>query len=118
MIRLLVFGFLSIFAGAAHAAEKVVLNSPSDTVRMYTESAEVFAFFRSSNRGYDVTVLFTEAEGATWRTRVSLADGQRHAILIGGDEEAEGVRISLHRVGTVIEIVGDDNPTLAQAFSN
>ena len=79
----------------ALASDRAVLRSPSDTVQLRAGGSDLFAYFRLGERGLVVTVLLSGEDGQALRSRVSLADGQRHAIHVGEDDVEAGARVSL-----------------------
>ena len=95
-----------------------MLTSPSDTVHMRAGATQFFAFFRAEPKGLEVTLLFSEPEGPSWRTRVSLADGQSHAIRLTDDHDDEVMLVSLRRVGATVEVIGNGPDGLAHNLSN
>ena len=95
-----------------------MLTDPSDTVQLRAGTADLFAYFSPGERGLVVTVLLGGVDGQALRSRVSLADGQSHAIHVGEDEAEAGVRVSLRRIGTSVEVIGSATPGMGHRASN
>ena len=118
MIRFFLVLAAIFCCGPAHAGERAVLSSPSDTVQLRAGTANLFAYFQHGERGFVVTVLLSGAEGEALRNRVSLTDGQSHAIHVGEDEVEAGARVSLRRIGDAVEVIGSATPGLGRQASN
>ena len=75
----------------------VVLEAPGTPGRLITDTATATAFFEMNGSEMELTMLFSDQDdpSSVFRTRVVLAEGQSHSILVAdadADDGAEGKR--------------------------
>ena len=102
--------------GAPVKADPVkTLDQASQTVMIEQAGVHLTAFYDEQVGGtLNLTVLITDADGDTLRTRIALKNRQHHTVLLPGREnDQHPVRIEFLRTGPRVEMVvsGDDTGT-------
>lgn len=99
------------------AGEGVVLDRPGTPKRLVSDDVTATAFYEMAGDEIELTMLFSEAGDSqgVFRSRVNLIDGQRHTIVLGGDDDDEGEakRFVFRRVGYTVEMRLDPTATLS-----
>ena len=110
MFRLILTGLIAVLSLPALAQDQATLTGPAETALISSEPANIVAFYRMSGDLMQVTLVFKEDDGETFRTRVSLHDDQTYQIVIGdpGDDDVEAVIVQVRRNGSVARIVAAD----------
>lgn len=115
MGRIVLATLLSLIASAAQAEMQAILETDKMTARVQTETAELIAFYTLGDQRMDLTVVLSDTDGDVLRSRIGLADGQTHAILLGTDDPLTATRYSFQRVGRMVGITisAEPGPELA-----
>ncbi|MEM7058457.1 MAG: hypothetical protein AAF557_12760 [Pseudomonadota bacterium] len=109
MFRALIFALVTAMALPASAEEQSAMIRAGDTAQMNVGESQAIAFYTTDRKGMRVTMVFTDSEGETMRTRILLDDGQTHAIVFDASEDFEdGYRFSFRRNGDTVEMTGED----------
>ena len=109
MFRALCFAVLAATALPAFADEQTTVIRSGDTAQMAVGDTQAIAFYTSERKGMRVTMIFTDSEGETLRTRVFLDDGQTHTIVLdAAEDDADGYRFNFRRTGDAVEMTGAD----------
>lgn len=112
------FAFALAFALPGIAmAEDAVLTRAGEVARVAVGTSETVAFFDTEGGRLTLTVLTTAEiyDGDTLRTQVTLRDGQRHSMILGGEPEAEGDRFDFVRLGDTVLISAKGGETARSA---
>jgi len=108
MFRALIFALVAAIALPASAEEQSALIRAGDTAQMAVGDTQAIAFYTTDRKGMRVTMVFTDSDGETLRTRILLDDGQSHAVVLDASEDDEGYRFSFRRDGSTVEMTGVD----------
>lgn len=108
MFRALCFAIMAAIAVPAFAKEQSTVIRSGDTAQMSVGETQAIAFYTAERKGMRVTMIFTDSEGETVRTRVFLDEGQTHSIVLDAVEEDDAYRFDFRRAGDTVEMTGLD----------
>ncbi|MEM9062457.1 MAG: hypothetical protein AAGD13_18505 [Pseudomonadota bacterium] len=114
MLRVLIlvtalFAAIPGYGAPLHAEPLARLDQPSQTAMIEAGPLRVVAFYNVHDEVLDLTVLITDQEGETLRTRVALRDRQHHALTLSDEREDQTTyRIEFLRTGAQIEVAVRD----------
>ena len=120
MFRAIFFAALVFASVPAVADQHLATIRAGDTAQMTVGTTQAIAFYTTDRKGMQVTIVFTDSEGETLRSRVRLDDGQTHAVVLEADEDTnDAFRFSVRRSGDIVEMTGEEvaeNTTLAARY--
>lgn len=114
MVRVLIFITAFLLATVAHGAPLLEdrlakLDQPSQTATIETGTLSIVAFYRAREDLLDLTLLVTDQDGETLRTRVALRDRQHHALTLADEHERQAAfSIEILRTGDQVEMMVRD----------
>ena len=91
-----------LFLSLDNINRNVVLDAPGTPGRLVANSSSATAFFEMKGERLELTMLFSDEDDpdSVFRTRVFLAEGQSHSIVVGEEEDgSDGQRFFFHRTG-------------------
>ena len=108
----------AVFSSHGSAAPLVTLMTPSEIVDLQMESIDAMASYTIVDDRLELVVEFIEADGSKLNARVTMVDGQRHTIVLGGSNEGPAdARLAFQRVGQSIEVSTQDEGEAAAIAS-
>ena len=87
--------------------EGIVLDRPGSPARLASDDTSATAFFEIDGNMLELTMLFSEPDdpASIFRTRVRLAEGQTHSIVVGEPGDSSGPqRYTFRRNGYTVEM--------------
>ena len=91
-----------LFMSLGNVSQGVVLDRPGAPGRLVADSSVATAFFEMNGEELELTMLFSDQDepDSVFRTRVTLSNGQSHAIVVDDSEDgSEAQRFIFHRDG-------------------
>lgn len=98
---------VGLFMSLGTNGEGIVLDRPGAPARLSSDDTSATAFFEIDGNMLELTMLFSEPDdpASIFRTRVRLADGQTHAIVVGDPGDSAGPqRYTFRRNGYTVEM--------------
>ncbi len=85
----------------------VLLDKPGTPGRLVADTSVATAFFEIEGDDMELTMLFSDEDEpeSVFRTRVTLANGQSHSIVVSETEDGtDGQRFVFHREGNTLKM--------------
>ena len=98
----------------------VVLDKPGSPGRLVADSSTATAFFELEGDDLVLTMLFSDEDepDSVFRTRVTLAKGQSHSIVVAdSEEEAAPQRFVFHRSGDTVKMSLDAATAMTASYT-
>lgn len=96
----------------AFAEPVATLETPSQTLRITGEAAELTISYERVGDLVDVTMLFTDDSGDVLRTGILLQNQQSHAVTLSSDYDIFSTTYLVHRAGHLVGIHVREDDTL------
>ena len=97
-------------AAAGKANQLTLLSQASQTAMIQEAGLQVVAYYARQGDVLDLTILVTDQEGDTLRTRIALKDRQHHVLLIpAAERDGNPVRIEFLRTADQVEMMVSDD---------
>ena len=96
-----------LFMSLENVDKGVLLDKPGTPGRLVADSSIATAFFEIDGEAMELTMLFSDQDepDSVFRTRVTLANGQSHSIVVSEAEDgSDAQRFVFHRDGDTVKM--------------
>ncbi len=110
---------LGLYMSLAPVGQDIVLDRPGTPGRLVADTSTATAFFEMNGEQMELTMLFSDPgePDSVFRTRVVLANGQSHSIVVANSEDgSDAQRFVFLRNGTTVTMSLDDSTPRTASF--